>query len=320
MICAAARREASVELIRGLRSLKPRHRGTLVSIGNYDGVHLGHQAVLRELKRRAVALGMPATVIVFEPTPQEFFNVASPPARLMRFGEKFRALADCEVERVLCLRFDRQLAELPPEDFIGRILVRGLGVRQLVVGDDFRFGYERRGDFALLQRAGREQGFEVVDTGALMAEGERISSSRIRAALAAGDMTCAMAMLGRPFALEGRVLYGAQLGRRLGFSTANIALRRRVAPVCGIFVARVHGIETATRDGIAYVGSRPAAGGGAPALEVHLFDFDGNLYGRRLRVELLHRLRDDAPFESLEALQVQMRHDAEAARVWIKHH
>jgi riboflavin kinase/FMN adenylyltransferase len=307
-----------VELIRGLNNLKPRHRGVAASIGNYDGVHRGHQAVLRDLKRRAVVLGVPATVIVFEPTPQEFFASAAPPARLMRFGEKLQALAEQGVERVVCLRFDRRLAELSPEDFITRILVRGLGVRHLVVGDDFRFGHARRGDFALLQRTGKTQGFEVQDTGALLAGGERISSTLIREALAAGDMARAANMLGRPFALGGRVLYGAQLGRKLGFPTANIALNRRVVPVRGIFAARIHGIEPGPRDGIAYVGNRPAVGGAGPLLEAFVFDFDGDLYGRRLNVELLHRLRDDQHFANLEALQAQMQQDLSAARVWLK--
>jgi riboflavin kinase / FMN adenylyltransferase len=307
-----------VELIRGISNLKPRHRGTVASIGNYDGVHRGHQIVLRELKQRAATLAVPATVIVFEPTPQEFFTPANPPARLMRIGEKLRALDGQGVDRVLCLRFDRQLAGMSPEDFIERILVNGLGVRHLVVGDDFRFGRARRGDFALLQGAGREHRFEVQDTGALLADGERISSSRIREALAAGNMARAAAMLGRPFALGGHVLYGAQLGRKLGFPTANIALRRRVVPVRGIFAARIHGIGTAARDAVAYVGNRPAVGGAGPLLEVFAFDFNGDLYGRRLNVELLYRVRDDRHFASLEALQVQMEHDASAARAWLQ--
>jgi riboflavin kinase / FMN adenylyltransferase len=311
--------EDGVELIRGLINLKARHRGAVVSIGNYDGVHRGHQTVLRELRRCAEVFGVPATVIVFEPTPQEFFAPASPPARLMRFGEKITALAGQGVERVLCLRFDRQLAAMPPGTFIDRILVRGLGVRYLVVGDDFRFGHDRRGDFAMLKQAGAAHGFEVRDTGALLADGERISSTRIREALAAGDMEQATAMLGRPFALGGHVLYGAQLGRKLGFPTANIALRRRSVPVRGIFAARVHGIESGPRDGIAYVGNRPAVGGAGPLLEVFVFDLDADLYGRRLEVELLHRLRDDRHFENLETLQLQMQQDVTAARRWLQH-
>ncbi|HEX6550635.1 MAG TPA: bifunctional riboflavin kinase/FAD synthetase [Gammaproteobacteria bacterium] len=309
-----------MELIRGLCNLKPRHRGVVASIGNYDGVHRGHQAVLRELKQQARAFSAPATVIVFEPTPQEFFAPDAPPARLMRFGEKAPALAGQGVDRVLCLRFNRQMAQMSPEDFIERVLVGGLGVRYLVVGDDFRFGHARRGDFALLQQAGARHGFEVKDTGVLLEAGERISSTRIREALAAGELAQAAAMLGRPFALSGHVLYGAQLGRKLGFPTVNIALRRRVVPVRGIFAARIHGIDAVPREGIAYVGNRPAVGGAGPLLEAFVFDFDGDLYGRRVCVELLHRLRDDMNFASLEALQLQMQQDVAEARSWLKQH
>jgi len=263
---------------------------------------------------------VPSTVIVFEPTPQEFFRPASPPARLMRFGEKFRALAAFDVDRLLCLRFNRQLADMAAEDFIERILVRGLGVRYLVVGDDFRFGHDRRGDFPLLRQAGKAHGFEVEDTGTLLAGGARISSTRIRKLLAAGEMAEAAAMLGKPFALGGHVLYGAQLGRKLGFPTANIALRRRVVPVRGIFAVRVHGVDSTVRDGVAYVGHRPAVGGTIPMLEVFVFDFEGDLYGRRLQVELLHQLRDDAHFENLEALQARIQQDVTAARAWLQQH
>lgn len=307
-----------VELVRGLSNLASRRRGAAVSIGNYDGVHRGHQTVLRELVRRARALKVPATVVVFEPTPQEFFAPASPPARLMRFSEKVRTLAEHGVERIVCLRFNRHLADMSPETFVERILVNGLGVRYLVVGDDFRFGQGRRGDFTLLQQAGAVHGFEVQDTGTLLADGERISSTRIRQALADGDMEQAAAMLGRPFALGGHVLYGARLGRKLGFPTANIALHRRTVPVRGIFVARIGGIDDKPRTGVAYVGSRPAVGGTSALLEVFVFDFDAELYGRRLQVELLHRLRDDAHFASLDALQSQIQKDVSAAHRWLQ--
>lgn len=309
-----------MELIRGLESLKPAHRGSAVSIGNYDGVHLGHQTVLRELVRHAGELGVPATVVVFEPTPQEFFAPDASPARLMRLPEKLQALREQGVDRVLCLNFNRQLAEMQPDEFIQRILVQGLGARYLVVGDDFRFGRARRGDFALLKAAGRAYSFEVQDTGALLADGQRISSTRIREALEAGDMERAVNMLGRPFALSGRVLYGAQLGRELGFPTANVALRRRVVPVRGIFAARVHGIDTTVHDGVAYVGNRPAVGGRGTLLEVFVFDFEGDLYGRRVCVELLHRIRDDAHFDDLQAMQIQIRKDVHAARKWLQDH
>ena len=309
-----------MELIRGLGGLKPRHRGTVASIGNFDGVHLGHRAVLRELGLRARALKLPSTVVVFEPMPQEYFARDRAPVRLTRFSEKWPLLAAAGVERVLCLGFGRELAEMAPEAFIDGILVKGLGVKHLAVGDDFRFGRDRRGDFAMLQKSGAAQGFQVADTASLMMDGERVSSSRIRALLIEGDLQAAARLLGRPYSLSGRVMYGEQLGRKLGFPTANLALMRHLAPVGGIFAARVHGIGAAPRDAAAYVGHRPAAGGTQTLLEIHLLDFSGDLYGRKLTVELLQRLREDRHFDSLDALTAQMQEDVQAARAWLAEH
>ncbi len=309
-----------MELIRGLLNLKARHRGCAATIGNYDGVHLGHQHVLKELVSNARAHALPATVVVFEPTPQEYFTNAEPPARLMNFCEKWPALAEYGVDRVVCLRFNRALAEMPAEMFIEHVLIHGLGVRHLVVGDDFRFGCDRAGDFALLKAAGADYGFEVAGARTLTVAGERVSSSRIREYLAAGKLESAAGFLGMPFSLSGRVVYGDRLGRTLGFPTANIPLKRRVSPVHGIFVAAVHGIGGASRYGAAYVGSRPAVGGRRAMLEVYVFDVTGALYGQRLHVELLHRLRADAAFENLEALKAQMARDVGAARAWLKQH
>ncbi|HKV96038.1 MAG TPA: bifunctional riboflavin kinase/FAD synthetase [Gammaproteobacteria bacterium] len=306
-----------MELIRGLVNLKARHRGCVASIGNFDGVHLGHREIVRMLTDRGREAGLPAVVVTFETTPQEYFNAAAPPARLMTLREKYQALAACGVQRLLCLRFNRALAELPAETFIEHVLVRDLGVRQVVVGEDFRFGRGRTGDFALLKTAGGRYGFGVSAAITVMQGGERVSSTRIRACLAAGDLEVAAKLLGRPFSLSGRVSHGARLGRQLGFPTANIALRRRVAPVRGIFVARVQGADAGVRYGAAYVGSRPAVGGLRTVLEVFLFDFDATLYGRRLRVELLARLRDDARFENLESLREQIVCDVQAARAWL---
>lgn len=309
-----------MELIHGLVNLKARHRGCVASIGNFDGVHLGHREIVRMLTDRGRDAGLPAVVVTFEPTPQEYFNAAAPPARLMTLREKYQALAACGVQRLLCLRFNRALAELPAETFIEHVLVRDLGIRQVVVGEDFRFGHGRAGDFSLLQAAGERYGFGVSAAPAVTQAGARISSTRIRASLAVGELDAAAQMLGRPFALSGRVIYGAGLGRRLGFPTANIALRRKVAPVRGIFVARVHGGEGKPHHGAAYVGSRPALGGTRTVLEVFLFDFDSALYGRRLKVELLARLRDDAHFENLDALREQINRDVQAARAWLHGH
>jgi len=306
-----------MELVRGFQGLKPRHRGSVATIGNFDGVHLGHQAVLKDLVKQARATGSAPTVILFEPMPQEYFAAGRPPARLTRFAEKWPLLEAAGVERVLCLRFGPKLAEMPPEEFIDRVLMKGLAVSHLAVGDDFRFGRERRGDFALLQQTGVAQGFEVSHAPTLTMQGERVSSTRIREMLAEGDMAGATELLGRPYSLSGRVMYGEKLGRKLGFPTVNLALRRRLPPVTGIFAARVSGAGQKPQDATAYIGRRPAAGGTELVLEAHLPGFDGDLYGQRLTVELLQRLREDRHFDSLDALSAQMRKDTEAALAWL---
>lgn len=306
-----------MELIRGLVNLKPRHRGTVASIGNFDGVHLGHQAVLQDLTARALSSAAPATVILFEPQPQEYFALDKAPVRLTRFMEKWPLLEAAGVDRVLCLKFGKPLAQMPAEDFIQGILVRALGVKHLTVGDDFRFGRDRRGDFGLLKAAGEAAGFGVTDTPALEKEGERVSSSRIRRLLIEGEMQQAGALLGRPFGLTGRVMYGERLGRDLGFPTVNLALKRRAPPVSGIFAAQVHGVGAAPEPAAAYIGKRSAAGGTDWVVEAHLLGYSGELYGRRLRVELLHRLREDRHFDSLDGLRAQMQQDVAAARAWL---
>lgn len=307
-----------MELIRGLASLKPRQRGCAATIGNYDGVHLGHQQLLKQLMDAAQRQRLPSVVVVFEPMPQEFLAPDTAPARLMNLREKFQALAECGVDRLLCLRFNAALAQMTAAEFIERVLISGLGVRYLLVGDDFRFGRERSGDFATLRAAGADYGFAVESLPGVLQSGERISSTRIRDCLAVGQLEKAAELLGVPFTLSGRVRYGERLGRTLGFPTANIALKRRVSPVRGIFVAAVHGIDDASHYGAAYVGSRPAVNGRETRLEVYVFDFSGELYGKHLQVELLNQLRGDAQFNSLEALKAQMARDVAAARAWLK--
>lgn len=307
-----------MELIRGLANLKPWQRGCAATIGNYDGVHLGHQQLLKELVARARRQRLPSVVVVFEPTPQEFLAPDTAPARLMNLREKFQALAECGVDQLLCLRFNAALAQMPAAEFIERVLIRGLGVRYLLVGDDFRFGHERGGDFAVLRAAGADYGFEVESLPGVLQSGERISSTRIRECLAAGQVEQAAGLLGVPYSLSGRVIYGEQLGRTLGFATANIALKRRVSPVSGIFVAAVHGIGNDSYYGAAYVGKRPTVNGRETRLEVFIFNFDGELYGKHLQVELLHQVRGEAQFNSLEALKAQMARDVATARAWLK--
>jgi len=306
-----------VDLIRGLPGVKARHRGTVASIGNFDGVHRGHQAVLRDLRQRARAMGAPSTVVLFEPQPQEYFAGDKAPLRLTRFMEKWPLLAAAGVERVLCLRFGRRLAEMQAEEFIQRVLVDALGIRHLTVGDDFRFGKDRRGDFRMLEAAGKAAGFGVTDTPSLEVGGERVSSTRIRWLLMEGRMEDAARLLARPFGLSGRVMHGERLGRKLGMPTVNLALKRRAPPLSGIFAARVAGVPGGDRPAAAYIGKRSAAGGEHWVLEAHLPGYRGDLYGQRLEVQFLHRLREDRHFDNLDDLRVQMHEDVAAAEKWL---
>jgi riboflavin kinase/FMN adenylyltransferase len=303
-----------MRVIRGLHNLRPVDRGSAVTIGNFDGLHRGHQAVIEQLHTRAQRLGLATTVMTFEPTPQEYFTPQTAPARLQRLREKLVVLRQFEVDQVVCLRFGQRLAALTAGHFVERILVDGLGVRFLVVGDDFRFGKGRSGDFAQLQTAGRRYGFEVVSTTTFIEDGHRVSSTRVREALAAGDMVTAEHLLGRPYRICGRVAGGQQRGRSIGFPTANIRLHRAVPPVRGVFAVWVHGLEGGPAPGIANVGTRPTVDGSYLVLEVHLFDFDADIYGRYLDVEFRSKLRDEKKFESFEMLKQQIETDAEQAR------
>lgn len=303
-----------MELIRGHYNLRPRHSGCVATIGNFDGVHLGHQLVLGQLAIKAAEMNLPSQIIIFEPLPQEFFAGGRAPARLTRLREKLQALQRFSVDRVLCLRFDRRLAEMPAQAFIERILTRGLGARYLVVGDDFRFGRDREGDFAMLEHAGERQGFTVVNMPTFEIEGRRVSSTRVREALERGLMAEAEKLLGRPYRMSGRVVRGEQRGRLLGFPTANIRLERQVSPVQGVFAVQVYGLDREPLEGVANVGQRPTVGGVEPRLEVHLFDFERDIYGRHLHVDFLRKLRDEMRFDSVEQLSHQIERDTESAR------
>ncbi len=303
-----------MELIRGEHNLRPRHRGCVATIGNFDGVHLGHQTVLGQLAEKAAELDVPTTVIAFEPLPREYFAGGRAPGRLTRLREKLQALRRFSVDRVLVLRFDRRLAEMPAEGFIERILVEGLGVRHLVVGDDFRFGRGREGDFHTLREAGRRHGFTVAHMLTFDIDGVRVSSTRVREALAAGDLETAARLLGRPYRMSGRVAHGDKRGRAIGFPTANIRLARKVSPLQGVFAVELYGLEDEPLPGVANVGTRPTVDGTEARLEVHLLDFDRDIYGRHVHVEFLRKIREERRFESLEALIRQIRRDVEAAR------
>jgi riboflavin kinase/FMN adenylyltransferase len=289
-------------------------QGAVVTIGNYDGVHLGHQAVLRTQKHLAARLSLPTVALVFEPQPREYFDPRSAPPRLTRLREKYLLLRDYGVDHFVCLRFGAELAAQTAEDFVERVLIERLGARGLVVGNDFRFGQGRRGDYALLCALGQARGVEVLRVPAFERDGARVSSTRVREALARGDLCAASRLLGRPYAIFGRVVHGEKRGRTWGYATANIPLRRRSSAVRGIFVARVRGLGPQPLPAVAYVGPRPALAETRELLEVHVLDFDADLYGEALWVELLHLLREDRTFATLEALRAQIALDIEHAR------
>jgi len=310
---------APTAFIRGLHNLRPWHRGCVATIGSFDGVHLGHQAILRQLKQAADAHQLPSTVIVFEPQPHEFFSGEKAPARLMRLREKIQALFAAGVDRVLCVRFTESLRSLSADEFIEQVLVRGLGIKHLVIGDDFRFGCDRKGDFQLLQRAGNHYGFSVSDTCTLLLHGERVSSTRIRHLLELGDFAQAEELLGRPYSITGRVGYGQQLGRKLGVPTANIHLWRYRSPLHGVFAVTAIMKDQLIYQGVANVGVRPTvAGDQKPLLEVHLFDFADVIYGSIIEVVFHQKLRDEKKFASLEDLKTQLQLDINQTKTFFK--
>jgi len=305
-----------MRLIRGLHNLHHSQLGSALTIGNFDGLHRGHQAVLRHLQQRAAEQQLATTVMTFEPTAQEYFSPRTAPARLQRLRDKLAMLQELEVNQAHCLRFNQELAELSADAFVRQILVDGLDVRYLVVGDDFRFGKDRRGDFAFLQQAGQRYGFEVVSTRTFLEGEDRVSSTRIRQALAEGDLAMAEQLLGRSYRICGRVSPGQQRGRTIGFHTANVRLHRVVSPLKGVFAVRVYGLGAEALNGVANVGTRPTVDGSYCVLEIHLFDFDSDIYGRYLDVEFCSKLREEKKFESFEALKQQIEFDVEQARTF----
>lgn len=305
-----------MELVRGIHNLKAQHQGCVLSIGNFDGIHLGHNAVLSRLLSEAKRLNVPATVMTFEPQPEELFLGNHAPARLSRLRDKFVQLEKLNLDRLLCVSFTRQFANISAEDFIEELLINKLNVKFLVIGDDFHFGYQRKGDFQLLKEAGKKYGFEVVDTMSLLQQSQRISSTRIRDALAQGELHCAAKMLGRKYSITGRVGHGRKLGRTIGVPTANLFLKRRVSPVSGVFVVTVSGINNNIYRGVANIGTRPTVEGERQQLEVHVFDFDGDLYGEQLEVILEKKLRGEVKFDSFAELKIQIDKDIEDAKLW----
>ncbi len=283
---------------------------TVLTIGNFDGLHLGHRAMLERLAVRGRELGATTTVMTFEPHPRELFTPDQAPARLTSLREKLQLLDGCGVERTFLCHFSRKWAALSAEEFIERILVRGLGVHHLIIGDDYRFGKGRAGDFAMLQAAGQQHGFAVEAMHTVELKGERVSSSAVRHALAGGELEHAAALLGRPYCISGRVIHGSKIGRKIGYPTANIQLKRKRVALSGIFAVNVTGLDKRHLPGAASLGVRPTLGRGLqPVLEVNLFDFDREIYGSHITVHFLHKMREEAKFDSLDDLQAQIGRD-----------
>jgi riboflavin kinase/FMN adenylyltransferase len=303
-----------MKLIRDLHALHAADRGGVVTIGNYDGVHRGHQHMLAAVRTKAQELGAPATVVTFEPTPREYFEGDAAPARLMRLREKVETLPLYGVQQLVVLRFDRRMQCMSAVEFVDRLLVAGLRTRHLVVGHDFHFARKREGTVETLREAGRRHGFDVEEVGRFLSDGERVSSSLVREALGRGDLDRAGALIGRPYRMAGRVRKGQQLGRKLGFPTANLALHRKVVPLWGVFAVRVSGPGLVDHPAVVSLGTRPTINGTVPLLEVHLFDYSGDLYGQYLDVDFVRYLREERRFESLDSLVEQMHLDAAQAR------
>jgi riboflavin kinase / FMN adenylyltransferase len=300
--------------IRGAHNLRSWHQGCVATLGSFDGVHLGHQAILRQLVRLAKETQLPSLVIIFEPQPQEFFLGDKAPARLMRLREKIHALLSVGVDRVLCLSFNEYLRGLSANDFIEQVLIRGVDVKHLVIGDDFRFGCDRRGDFALLKQVGNQKGFSVTDTVTLEMQGERVSSTRVRQCLEEGNFAAAEILLGKPYSISGRIVYGQQLGRQLGVPTANVHLRRYKSPLQGVFAVTAK-VEGKSIQGVANIGVRPTVNGDKKLLlEVHLFDFSQKIYGKMIEVVFHKKLRSEKKFASLDELQTQLKKDIDEAK------
>jgi riboflavin kinase/FMN adenylyltransferase len=306
-----------MELIRGLHNLRPGHRGCVATIGAFDGVHLGHQAVIRHLLEKSTELRLPSVVIVFEPLPREYFAPSEAPARIMSFREKFIALRALGVDRLLRIRFTEALRSMTAQSFIDDIFVDGLGVRYIVLGDDFRFGADREGDALMLQEQGRRYGFEAAPTSTCVSDGDRVSSTRIREALEAADFGLAERLLGRPYSMSGKVVYGQQLGSTIGTPTANLELHRLRAPLAGVYAVEVYGAGLEGAQGVANVGTRPTVDEGFRAnLEVHLLDRTIQLYGQHIDVLFRYKLRDERRFESVDALKGQIAADVQHTRDW----
>jgi len=313
-----------MQLLRGIHNSTLPERGCVATIGNFDGVHLGHQTIVERVIQKAKILNVPSLVVVFEPQPQEYFMGDQAPARLMCFRDKFSRLQALGLDYLCVLRFNDAFRALTAQAFVNDVLVGKLHVKHLVIGDDFRFGGNREGDFQYLQQAGQSLGFGVENTPTYSIKqtkgSARVSSTLIRQALSEGRLDDAQAYLGERFNISGRVMYGQQLGRQLGFPTANVALKRRKNPISGVFAVKMAILEGAQQGvyfGVANVGRKPSVGEFDANLEIHIFDFSGDIYGRRVRVEFLHKIREEMRFESVDALAEQIQKDKLAAQEFV---
>lgn len=307
-----------MHLVRGLSHLDQFKNGCVLTIGNFDGLHLGHREVIKKLADHGKALGYPVVVMIFEPQPLEYFLGDNAPSRLMRLREKAIGFSSLPVDYLLIVRFNRHLANLEAEEFIDDILIKKLNVKHLVIGDDFHFGKARRGNFAMLKERGNLLGFAVEDTGSFHMAGHRVSSTLIRDALAAGDLAFAERLLGQTYSICGRVVHGQKRGRTLGYPTANIKLFRKNTPLNGVFAVTMTGIDDLEIQGIANVGTRPTVDGASKViLETHLFNFDKEIYGRYVEVHFQKKIRDEMRFPSLARLKAQIEHDvAETKKIF----
>lgn len=317
------------QFIRGFHNLRPEHAGNVVTIGSFDGVHLGHQQLIKKVLAKSKELGVPSMAMIFEPQPHEYFarienNDDRVPARLMRLGEKVQALFDQGIHRVLCLTFNHAFRSLSTSQFVDDVLVNAIGTRFLVIGDDFRFGSDRTGDFAALVAAGKINDFVVTDTQSLLIDEERVSSTRIRQLLENNCFDEAAKLLGKPYTVSGRVVKGNQIGRKLNAPTANVHLHRYRSPLAGVYAVETTLPTGEKVEGVANVGVRPTISGDGlqtfskPILEVHLFDRDDNLYGQHIIVEFKHKMRDEKRFDSLDELTAQIKIDIALAREFFK--
>jgi riboflavin kinase/FMN adenylyltransferase len=306
-----------MEIITGLHNIRPQHHGCVLSIGNFDGVHRGHQRLIEKLCQAGREHYLPSMLMTFEPQPREFFAGEKLPARLTRFREKVLLLNRTELDRLFCMPFNEKVSNIPAEWFVKDFMVDLVGARHVVVGDDWRFGRGREGDFAMLQAAGEKYGYEVTSLSTLLEGEERISSTLVRETLSEGNFLKAQELLGHEYFIMGRVVYGRQLGRQLGVPTANIRLQRYRAALEGVYCVQVEGLPGGkVFDGIANIGVRPTVDGKEPLLEVHLFDFAGDIYGQLIQVTFNKKLRDEQTFASIDELKVQIEADIESAKAW----